>query len=274
MGLLVGLAEGNKREDDEMNTPGLNPTSHPLWCEHPGSVDELRELIGRATLARAIAPLPTDDGTGEVGLFIETQRGGIEYLYTYLITRFHRLGFWPLLSSGLDGALFTGPNEPVELAPFLEGELTKRGLAAADRPAVVERATAASPDATVDLSCLQAYENEAFSAGLVIVPVHTPADVLAATGWQGAGNHVDSTGALSAILRSWQRRFGAVPLRIGPDTLGLRLTGPRVEAEELKPMTYEHEAFCPDVIDQSSLSREQYAETINSKTGEWRFWWD
>lgn len=51
-------------------------------------------------------------------------------------------------------------------------------------------------------------------ARIGLVPAPRPADVLALLGWDGACNHRTSA-ELSAVLRSWEDRFGARLLEVG-----------------------------------------------------------
>ena len=56
---------------------------------------------------------------------------------------------------------------------------------------------------------------------LGLVPAGRPADVPAAAGWFGMCNSWDDVVAMSAVLRSWEDRFGAVLVLMGRATLEL-----------------------------------------------------
>ena len=127
-------------------------------------------------------------------------------------------------------------------------------------------------------------------AGLLLVPVDRPANVPKAIGWWGAANYDLGGEAISAVLRSWEDRFGAVLVGMGFDTilvqvpcrpplLGLgrrkrlrlsRLTVP--ELEQLDKVVGEHYAFCPDNIDQGT-ELDRYRKSLPRWT-HWSFWWD
>lgn len=85
---------------------------------------------------------------------------------------------------------------------------------------------------------------------LLLVPVGRPADVPAALGWWGGTNYCLSGADLSAVLRSWEDRFGAVLISIGFDTMAVQVSRRPMSAEQLDGLLREHYAFCPDNIDQ------------------------
>ena len=107
--------------------------------------------------------------------------------------------------------------------------------------------------------------------GLLLVPVQRPADALSALGWLGATNY-DMTGAdLSAVLRSWEDRFGATLMAVGYDTIDLHVTRPPIDAHDHRALAKEHTLFDPDLL--SNLTFSEYAEAIET-TDVWSFWWD
>jgi hypothetical protein len=52
-------------------------------------------------------------------------------------------------------------------------------------------------------------------ARIGLVPAVRPADVLALTGYNGTVNRYGTPEGLSAVLRSWEDRFGAMLLEVG-----------------------------------------------------------
>ncbi|MHA6805713.1 DUF4253 domain-containing protein [Salinifilum ghardaiensis] len=108
---------------------------------------------------------------------------------------------------------------------------------------------------------------------LALVPVRHGSDVLTALGWSGASNHVSRTAGLSAMARSWEQRFGARVLRLGPDRLDLSVSAPPQDAEHAAAVAAEHWTFCPDRIVQESGSIAEYAREIRGRRT-WSFWWD
>ncbi|GAA4783855.1 DUF4253 domain-containing protein [Actinomycetospora chlora] len=115
-------------------------------------------------------------------------------------------------------------------------------------------------------------------ASLAVVDAERPADVPAALGWCGVINypHQDLVG-LSAVLRSWEERFGATLVWIGGFTLVLVVADPPRTREESERVAAEHFAFCPDQIDpqdgREPYSPRSYAREIR-RARLWKFWWD
>jgi hypothetical protein len=58
-------------------------------------------------------------------------------------------------------------------------------------------------------------------ARIGLVPAARPADVLALVGYNGTGNTYGTPEKLSAVLRSWEDRFGAVLVEVGFDHIRL-----------------------------------------------------
>lgn len=108
---------------------------------------------------------------------------------------------------------------------------------------------------------------------LALVPVRRGADVLTVLGWAGASNHVSRTAGLSALLRSWEDRFGARVLRLGPDRLVVSVAAPPLDARHAAAVAAEHWAFCPDRIVQESGSIGAYSAEIRGRRT-WSFWWE
>lgn len=143
-------------------------------------------------------------------------------------------------------------------APFAE---EFPGLAAAAGPTADPIATA------VRLA------DEPGRAHLALVPVLRPADVPAALGWSGMCNAWDDVVGLSAVLRSWEDRFGAFLVRIDRATLWLSVAAPPWTEDECLRVAAEHFAFCCDVDGEDPRPLRHYAETL-SGARRWRFWWD
>ena len=110
-------------------------------------------------------------------------------------------------------------------------------------------------------------------AHLAIVPVRRPADIVAAVGWAGASNYQEDVAGMSAVLRSWEERFGAMLVRMDTSTLWVSVAAPPRTPDECHRAAAEHFSFCRDVDWEDPRPLRAYAGTLLGKTT-WRFWWD
>jgi hypothetical protein len=108
---------------------------------------------------------------------------------------------------------------------------------------------------------------------LGLVPVARPADIPAAIGWFGMCNSWDDVVGLSAVLRSWEDRFGAVLVRMNSATLELAVAAPPWERSECLAIAAEHFAFCDDTFHGNPGTLRDYANLLRGNT-RWSFWWD
>jgi hypothetical protein len=106
---------------------------------------------------------------------------------------------------------------------------------------------------------------------LGLVPVARPADVPAAVGWAGAEGWDAAT--VSAVLRTWEDRFGAVLVRMGRATLELAVAAPPWERSECQAIAAEHYAFCDDSYRGNPGTLRDYANLLRGAT-RWSFWWE
>lgn len=100
--------------------------------------------------------------------------------------------------------------------------------------------------------------------------VETPdsAGAIAASGWEHElGGGPEGT----AVLRSWQERFGVRLCALGTDWLAVTVAWPVDAIEHARRVAAEHVAFCPDIV--GEVGFEQYAKGLTDATI-WRFWWD
>jgi hypothetical protein len=117
-------------------------------------------------------------------------------------------------------------------------------------------------------------------AKLALVAATRSADSLALAGWTPSDDESYFAGALSAVVRSWEDRFGARVVAVGRGTLWLSVAAPPTTIEHAVRVTAEHVAFCPEVeprddfeFDPERSDFVQYAESIVGQDL-WRFWWD
>ncbi|GAA4833079.1 hypothetical protein GCM10023201_21380 [Actinomycetospora corticicola] len=137
------------------------------------------------------------------------------------------------------------------------------------------------PDRSRDATTLRAAAACAHDLGpysdLAVIDAARPADVPLAVRWSGPCNYprIDLVG-LTAVLRSWEDRFGAMLVRLDGATLTLTVAHPPRTTAEAEALAAEHFAFCSDQQDPQNgtvLTPRSYAATIRG-ADTWRFWWD
>jgi hypothetical protein len=118
------------------------------------------------------------------------------------------------------------------------------------------------------------------SARLALVPASRSADSLGLAGWTPTDDEAHHAGALSAVVRSWEDRFGARVIGVERGTLWLSVATPPRTIGHAARVAAEHFAFCPEVEPREDFGCNpdrpwflQYAESIVDQQA-WRFWWD
>lgn len=112
---------------------------------------------------------------------------------------------------------------------------------------------------------------------LGLVAAHRPADVPAAVGWDGNGDGPGTSARslrISAVLRSWEDRFGARLLRIGiDDELRVLVERPPATSRAALLVAAEHVAFASEWGDYAHQTVSELAPLLMGSPV-WRFWWD
>jgi hypothetical protein len=114
-------------------------------------------------------------------------------------------------------------------------------------------------------------------AYICLVAASRPADLLAVIGWN-ISDAWDSALPVCAVLRSWEDRFGAQLLQIGPSAeIRLLVERPPRTIEAAQAIAAEQWAFCCAWIDQYDEAEltaisEIAPRLINAPI--WGFWWD
>jgi Domain of unknown function (DUF4253) len=111
-----------------------------------------------------------------------------------------------------------------------------------------------------------------------LVPATRPADVPAVIGWTGSRNSWRDTVGMSAVLRSWEERFGALLLRVTSSTLEVAVASPPTTDDECLRVAAEHVAFCWHAEEtytgqMSTDTLRHYSQRLRDAP-RWRFWWD
>jgi hypothetical protein len=172
-------------------------------------------------------------------------------------------GQWDLDEAEYDGEEYLDPDLAQARAPFGAGF---PGLAP-------------SQQARLPMAALRAAVIAEQPAFLGLVAASRPADVPAAVGWSVFGS--DRPGGpearsleIAAVLRSWETRFGARPLRIGDDSiLRVLVERPPGTLEAAIAVAAEHFAFADDFGWYSGQSIRGLAAELAGQPV-WHFWWD
>ncbi len=174
-------------------------------------------------------------------------------------------GLWPLRAELYRDSL---------QRPWFDGELggldTRTVDAAgilAGRPAP-EYTSPADPVPGQSLS--SAMLNVTQPGGLLLVPTHRPADVPKVLGWPGGCNYDILGESASAVLRSWEDRFGTTITGIGFDTMSVQFARTPETSDQLRRLAFEVFAFCPDL---DEAEPDDLAEFISDEHA-LGFWWD
>ncbi|GAB3829297.1 DUF4253 domain-containing protein [Dactylosporangium cerinum] len=193
-------------------------------------------------------------------------------------------GLWPLLLTPLEGDA---------ARPWVEGELVPDDMSdpASHDPADLLSswwaesetggdawpglAPAAGPDETA-ADATADREAAALLASrrqwrLGLVAAGRGADAPTVAGWDGPANHTGDTAEISAVLRSWEDRFGARVVGLGYAELFLSVAAPPATIDEALRIGAEHVAFCPDTL--NDLPLDAYAAGLVGLPA-WHFWWD
>ncbi|WNG79971.1 DUF4253 domain-containing protein [Mycobacterium sp. ITM-2016-00316] len=185
---------------------------------------------------------------------------------------FPQTGLWPLQALGLDSGNIERPwgsgemDGPKGGIPDAQAVLTRERFENPTVPAVNALAPASpGPDLRPD-------QLEVEAGGLLLVPVARPADVPAALGWWGGTNYSMSGADFSAVLRSWEDRFGTILVSIGFDTMTVQVGRRPASEDRVEALLREHYAFCPDNIDQG-MQPDAFRLGL-PQWPYWNFWWD
>jgi hypothetical protein len=111
---------------------------------------------------------------------------------------------------------------------------------------------------------------------VALVPAARASDVLAVTGWCTTDAYQDPVFGVpvGAVLRSWEERFGARLLRIGPGAdATLFVERPPQTPEAALAVANEHWAFADEFNGEGRLDIATLAERLTGSPL-WTFWWD
>ena len=111
------------------------------------------------------------------------------------------------------------------------------------------------------------------AAPIGLVLTTRPADVLATVGWTTT-DQFQTPLPIAAVLRSWEARFGAKLLSVGPGAqIRLLVERPPSTTQAAQAVAAEHFAFCDECAGQGLRDIPKItASLVNAPT--WTFWWD
>jgi len=173
---------------------------------------------------------------------------------TMIAYAFADTGLWPLLWPWTEdpAAYLDQPVEPGRVDTIDVEVVLRRGWdrLAAHPAGLVELVASRFPglaagsrvDPAAARDPFQLAELLGMAARLMIVPCNRPADCVALIG----GLAVEGDGAeISAVIRSWEERFGAVLVAVEPSLATLAITAPPTAPEQAIAAAAEQLAFCP-----------------------------
>jgi hypothetical protein len=174
-------------------------------------------------------------------------------LWSALAARFAETGLWPIVVFGYAGDWDLEPDEDWQALADQDAEtvLRRRWKSDAEFPGLGQGGDASGHEPT------SAPESV---AALALVPVERGADVPGLIGCEASWR----PGSVSAVLRSWEDRYGARLLGMGGATLYLNVQRPP-QGDEIPKAAAELRAFCRD-LDGDPATMAAHAQ--------WSFWWD
>jgi len=188
-------------------------------------------------------------------------------LARHLASAFPQTGLWPVLwtqGDDPDAYLFTG-SDPAD-ADGLDVHAVLEKLWQAPIGPLAPPADGRPPDDPFGV--LQRSGELGGYAVLILVPVNRPADVGSVLGV--SQSEVVSDAQTTAVLRSWEERFGAVVTGVGPGTVELSVGSPPTLPHQALRLANEQMAFAPDSYPPSAVP-DRARELLTSEV--WGFGW-
>ena len=169
-----------------------------------------------------------------------------------LADAFPETGLWPVLWPELEPDSYINGGNGLARVDAIDAEtILKRGWRAFSPKRPFPGLAAAEPAAErlkvepFDDRLEASLEQPPGGPYLMLVPVNRPADVLAVLGQQTTVYYKDPE--LSAVLRSWEERFGAVVTTLGAGTVGLVVGAPPHDRDQLDRLAVELGVLAPDM---------------------------
>ncbi len=159
-----------------------------------------------------------------------------------LAAQFPRTGLWPILWAG-QGESPDGYFRRVT-DPDAAARVDVMATLSADNDEVKRLAPGSGSVARTDADPFAGVHAPA-SAVIMLVPVNRPADVLSVLGGLIDTEYYTDT-QLAAVARSWEERFGAVPVTLEPGGLVMHVQAPPRDPDDAALLAHELRVFAPD----------------------------
>jgi Domain of unknown function (DUF4253) len=185
------------------------------------------------------------------------------------------------LDSSRDFPFFFGGVDPGEIDRVDPAQILAERWPRDDQRAVtaLKRGEGLAPAEDIRLpeAQLQAALDSLRPAHIGLVPARRPADVLAALGWVAFDDLADHPNGvwIGSVLRSWEDRFGAILLKIGPGArIRLLVERPPHTLDAALKIAAEHKAFADEHADPQAAMPGSVLAPILMDAPIWSFWWD
>ena len=176
-----------------------------------------------------------------------------------------------LLENLWRGSVWAGVDDPGEMERWAPFTLEWPGLAAPEHAPL----TLAEREHALDvvLPRIRQAHRATPDARIGLVPAGRPADVLAVIGWGGLFSRgEEALVPFSAVLRSWEDRFGARLIDVGFADLRLLVERPPRTLEAAQRLAAEQVVLADDCIDGARDIPDIAPRLVNAAV--WTFWWD
>ncbi len=175
-----------------------------------------------------------------------------------------------LLENLWRGSVWADVDDPEDMEQWAPFSLDWPGLALPER-------TPLTPDERqhaleVVLPGIRRAHGATPEARIGLVAADRPADVLAVIGWETLYPRGESLLPLTAVLRSWEDRFGAQLVDVGFAELRLLVERPPRTLEAAQRIAAEQVLLADDCIDGARDIPDIAARLLNGPI--WTFWWD
>jgi hypothetical protein len=255
--------------------------SSVLPCDEPIASSVDAELPGEGPLTIGSVELPTGEVVADVIWVTSDFVSDPVQTWVDLVAEYPESGLWPVIIDGL----------PTEL-DFVGSAADMRGLddaenASSTASAALERSARewqtdltpynefpglADPEYDCDADLISLIDrSEPFpgytdSVLIGVVPVRRPSQIVASTGWHGAVNSTLSEVEVSAVLRSWEERYGGALVGLGFADLTVAFTRPPTDTEVRSQLAAEVAIFNTPASsgpDSDQTAIERYAGEIS-----------